>query len=626
MSLDRRRYARHKIHTPAYASVAGSSGGVIADANDRGILLQTVNPLPLFSFIDIRLDLLETRGTLATSARVVWSDAGGRAGIEFINLTAEANRQLKQWLLVNALAAIDAGRAGGLGASRRSTDHSPVPESTPPLISDDRAYRVERRADPQRSIPRLSRSEERISAAQKNVTQRVPEDTDNGASGIAQITDPSVNTAMPLGGPDIENELRSVVQHAQAVTGADGAAIALAQAEAVVCRASAGEIAPPLGSRLNTDSGISGACLRSARTLHCQDAELDLYVDRESCRALGISSVLAVPIIAENISKDPAASSLGRQSEARSRVVGLVEVFSRRAYAFDRNHCTALEGLARSIAKLLESEPLRSKDEADVPASAALISQPQGTSGASKATPTSAVETDPTEPARTSPLAQPPTKLAPTLGMNDINVREPDEAAGRKLSAEASKRILFLALLGGLIVAGLFFSFVNPLNRSKASAGSSATEEPQSTGRSGDSDTPATGESLQELRKKAEQGIAAAQFALGAKYANGEDLAQNYTAAVKWFSKAAEQGHVLAAATLGAYYWAGRGVAPDYVSAYMWSAIAKAEGDEASKYRVAILSSRMSSTEIAEGQSRAAAWLREHPKQISQNDRNPSAP
>ena len=57
---------------------------------------------------------------------------------------------------------------------------------------------------------------------------------------------------------------------------------------------------------------------------------------------------------------------------------------------------------------------------------------------------------------------------------------------------------------------------------------------------------------MQELRKKAEQGIPAAQFALGAKYANGEDLTQNYPVAVKWFSKAAEQGHVLAAATLGA--------------------------------------------------------------------------
>jgi len=178
MSLDRRRYARHKIHTPAYASVAGSSGGVIADANDRGILLQTVNPfhfLVLLTFASIcwkprHIGYLGARSVV----RCRWS-RGNRIHQPY----GRSQSPAQAVLLVNALAAIDAGRAAVsvLHAVRPIT--SPVPESTPPLISDDRAYRVERRADPQRSIPRLSRSEERISAAQKNVTQRVPEDTDN---------------------------------------------------------------------------------------------------------------------------------------------------------------------------------------------------------------------------------------------------------------------------------------------------------------------------------------------------------------------------------------------------------------------------------------------------------------
>ena len=103
---------------------------------------------------------------------------------------------------------------------------------------------------------------------------------------------------------------------------------------------------------------------------------------------------------------------------------------------------------------------------------------------------------------------------------------------------------------------------------------------------------------------------------MGAKYASGDGVAQNYNEAVRWFNKAAEQGHVLSAATLGAFYWAGRGVRQDYVGAYMWSAVAKEGGDEASKYRVAILASRMNPDQVNEAQGRATEWLRQHPRFI----------
>ena len=44
------------------------------------------------------------------------------------------------------------------------------------------------------------------------------------------------------------------------------------------------------------------------------------------------------------------------------------------------------------------------------------------------------------------------------------------------------------------------------------------------------------------LRPLAEQGIARAQSTLGALYASGFGVAQNYTEAVAWFRKAAAQG------------------------------------------------------------------------------------
>jgi hypothetical protein len=117
---------------------------------------------------------------------------------------------------------------------------------------------------------------------------------------------------------------------------------------------------------------------------------------------------------------------------------------------------------------------------------------------------------------------------------------------------------------------------------------------------------------LAGLRKLAEQGDPAAQFALGARYATGEEVKQDYSEAVRWFTQAADRGHILAQATLGAYYWAGRGVAPDLTKAYFWSTLAQAGGDQASKYRVAVLTSRMSRTEILAAQQQANDWLHSH--------------
>ena len=105
---------------------------------------------------------------------------------------------------------------------------------------------------------------------------------------------------------------------------------------------------------------------------------------------------------------------------------------------------------------------------------------------------------------------------------------------------------------------------------------------------------------------------------MGAAYATGDDVPQDYAEAVRWFSMAAEQGHVVSQATLGAYYWAGRGVPQDQVKAYFWSVLAQAGGDEASKYRVSVLASRMTRAQVAAAQQQANDWIKEH-QVLSQN-------
>ena len=63
-----------------------------------------------------------------------------------------------------------------------------------------------------------------------------------------------------------------------------------------ICQARAGDMAPDLGTKLETDSGISGQSLRTGCALLCDDANTDPRVDAEVCRRLGLRSLAVVPV------------------------------------------------------------------------------------------------------------------------------------------------------------------------------------------------------------------------------------------------------------------------------------------------------------------------------------------
>lgn len=75
---------------------------------------------------------------------------------------------------------------------------------------------------------------------------------------------------------------------------------------------------------------------------------------------------------------------------------------------------------------------------------------------------------------------------------------------------------------------------------------------------------------LAALRKAAEQGNAEAQRDLGIMYANGKDVAQDYTLALQWLSRAAEQDDYAAQYNLGIMYEKGMGVSQDDAKAVEW--------------------------------------------------------
>jgi len=104
----------------------------------------------------------------------------------------------------------------------------------------------------------------------------------------------------------------------------------------MICRASAGAAAPPLGSSLPVEAGLTGESIRTRQILRCDDAEQDARVNLESCRALGISSLMVVPLV--------------RGEE----VLGVFELLAERPSAFEDRDVAALQRLSEMVLTALD--------------------------------------------------------------------------------------------------------------------------------------------------------------------------------------------------------------------------------------------------------------------------------
>jgi N-acetylmuramoyl-L-alanine amidase/putative methionine-R-sulfoxide reductase with GAF domain len=136
----------------------------------------------------------------------------------------------------------------------------------------------------------------------------------------------------------LDEVLQLVAARAISMTGADGVAVGLAEENAIVCRASAGSIAPDPGIKLDPNAGFSGACLRSGQTVRCDDSDTDPRVNAEACRALGTRSMIAVPL------------------SAKKRVVGLIEAFSSETFGFNDSDVHSLNLLGELILAAIRPE------------------------------------------------------------------------------------------------------------------------------------------------------------------------------------------------------------------------------------------------------------------------------
>jgi len=497
-STERRLRIRHKVHSPAYATRDHDSSFIlphlneIVDIGEGGMCFQNSSRLEPGDSLKLCLDLSETRAHIETDGEIVWSSDAGRTGVRFQRISQESLHQLREWLFVNNLVAC-ANHSSSAEDPKTDVIAFPDPsEPSAPLLTDHTSALIA------------------VAAIAREVAAR---------------------------GVDVEAALHLISDRTLALTRATGAAIALSGGENMICRASSGSDAPPVGAVLKAGSGFSGECVRTGELLHCENSETDSRVDQASCRALGVRSMIATPVRVEG------------------SVHGILEVFSPHAKFFTESDKQIMQRLADMVSQTIAREQLAALGVTGTPP-------------------------DPTDDA--------------------------DESGG------PAWRLRLLVALAATVIISLLALVIIPRVRSKT-----GDSRPSAQGQTPAAAIPAAQipnlpDHLDALQRLAEQGDATAQFALGARYATGDNVKQDYSEAAHWFELAADRGEAKAQSVIAAYYWDGTGVSKDLSKAYFWAILARANQDEPGKARAAELATRLSYSERIAIQQQADDWLKQH--------------
>jgi TPR repeat protein len=533
---NRRRRVRHRIQTPAYASFTAQSTGAMLDLHEivniseDGIALQCHTPLEVQKTVSLCLDLAECPEHIYTTGQVVWTHESGRAGVRFSELSSESLAHLREWLFVNVMAGVANGETEVATLTLAQDAVPPRPGYTDTLAA--------------------------VGAVRRQVEAL---------------------------GSDFRRALQLIAERGQSLVDASGAAIALADADAnsMICCASSGSDAPPIGARLQIGTGFSGECVKRSQPLRCDDSETDTRVDRNSCRALGIRSLLAVPVrVGEN-------------------AVGLIEIFAPHPHAFSDADSAVLQRLADVV---IEAAHRAARVE-------------------------------------NLPFLKPVEKKAPIYQTANVLFAAPDKKEETTSESSAEKNasgitlprshLILLVCAAATIMFALGWALA-PWIQSEGAPwiltklhsraqdhlptvlASSESPQPANPQPLSPSTTSIEATSFEQVLEVAHKGDVAAQNALGLRYATGQGVKLNEVEAVRWFTRAAEQGYVPAQAKLGSLYYSGRGVPQDMNRAYFWMVVARMSGDEASNTLGTLVRARLTRSQATAIEADAVRWVQTH--------------
>lgn len=287
LAHERRRHPRCRVIDTKIVPVdlGKERRGLLVDLSQNGASVQPYGVLQPGESSSMQFRLPDIGTHFQATGVVTWVNASGRIGVEFVNILPTARANLSAW--------IEDSRFAGTGLPTKAAVQAAaayLPSSYSPWI---------------------------------NVS-------DSLRAAVAE----SIHHEMAS--LDLVSALRLLLDQARKLTGASGAAIALADGPEIVCRARSG-VAPDLGARFKPDAGLSGQAVRTGLTVLCSDTSQDSRVDRVACENLNIRSVIIEPILNANV------------------VIGVIEVFSPSTNSFHDKDLADLKRIADLIAAMLDT-------------------------------------------------------------------------------------------------------------------------------------------------------------------------------------------------------------------------------------------------------------------------------
>src|SRR3954469_14923225 len=136
----------------------------------------------------------------------------------------------------------------------------------------------------------------------------------------------------------LSEQLADITAKVLRFTNAGGAAIAIGSGEVAVTKAASGDLAPDLETPIRLEGSFAGMCIREGELLYCEDAENDPRVDATTSAAMGLRSMVMVPI------------------GERANICGVLAAFSGTPGAFRPTHIAVLRTLADIVHELIVRE------------------------------------------------------------------------------------------------------------------------------------------------------------------------------------------------------------------------------------------------------------------------------
>jgi len=113
---ERRIFRRRRVRSLAYVELGQGNGGIVLNVSEGGLAVQAVMGVTGDELPDMRLQLAHSSKEIRAKGRITWTGEFRKlAGIEFVDLSVEALRQIREWI------ALEEPEAQAAEASSRKT-------------------------------------------------------------------------------------------------------------------------------------------------------------------------------------------------------------------------------------------------------------------------------------------------------------------------------------------------------------------------------------------------------------------------------------------------------------------------------------------------------------------------